>query len=62
MSGFLSPPVAMAPFDLKGVTPKEIRLEDAFRGVMPFIHIAAAVRMPMAYAFPVLTTVLPDHI
>ena len=36
-TSFLSPPVAMAPFYLKGVAPKHVSINDIFAGVMPFI-------------------------
>jgi TRAP-type mannitol/chloroaromatic compound transport system permease large subunit len=38
-TSFLSPPVAMAPFYLKGVAPKEVNINDIFAGVMPFIFL-----------------------
>ncbi len=38
-TSFLSPPVAMAPFYLKGVAPKHVSINDIFAGVMPFIVI-----------------------
>ena len=50
-TSFLSPPVAMAPFYLKGVAPKEVSINDIFAGVMPFIFIVigshgAALHLP----------------
>jgi tripartite ATP-independent transporter DctM subunit len=36
-TSFLSPPVAMAPFYLKGIAPAHVSINDIFRGVMPFI-------------------------
>jgi tripartite ATP-independent transporter DctM subunit len=60
-TSFLSPPVAMAPFYLKGVAPKHIRLEDIFSGVMPFIYIVVLC-MLMVYVFPQITTFLPDYL
>ena len=38
-TSFLSPPVAMAPFYLKGVAPTHVTINDIFAGVMPFILI-----------------------
>jgi tripartite ATP-independent transporter DctM subunit len=38
-TSFLSPPVAMAPFYLKGVAPAHININEIFRGVMPFMLI-----------------------
>ena len=37
-TSFLSPPVAMAPFYLKGVAPSWVNINDIFRGVMPYLH------------------------
>jgi hypothetical protein len=51
----------MAPFYLKGVAPKHVRLEDIFAGVMPFIYIVV-VCMLMVYAVPSITTFLPDYL
>ncbi|MCZ8140533.1 MAG: TRAP transporter large permease subunit [Acetobacteraceae bacterium] len=60
-TSFLSPPVAMAAFYLKGVAPKHVRLEDIFKGCMPFIYIVIMC-MLMIYAFPGLVTWLPDQL
>ena len=58
-TSFLSPPVAMAPFYLKGVAPKHVRLEEIFSGVMPFIAIVL-VAMALVYIWPGLVLWLPD--
>jgi tripartite ATP-independent transporter DctM subunit len=58
-TSFLSPPVAMAAFYLKGVAPKHVRLEDIFAGCMPFIYIVVFT-MGMVYLFPGIVTWLPD--
>jgi tripartite ATP-independent transporter DctM subunit len=58
-TSFLSPPVAMATFYLKGVAPKHVRLEDIFAGVMPFIYIVVATMVVM-YFVPELVTWLPE--
>jgi TRAP-type mannitol/chloroaromatic compound transport system permease large subunit len=60
-TSFLSPPVAMATFYLKGVAPKHVRLEDIFAGVMPFIYIVIFC-MLCVYFFPGLVTWLPDQL
>ncbi|HJQ58065.1 MAG TPA: TRAP transporter large permease subunit [Vineibacter sp.] len=41
-TSFLSPPVAMAPFYLKGVAPPQITINEIFSGVMPYIWIVVA--------------------
>jgi tripartite ATP-independent transporter DctM subunit len=58
-TSFLSPPVAMAAFYLKGVAPPHVRLEDIFKGCMPFIYIVVFC-MVMVYIFPELVTWLPE--
>jgi tripartite ATP-independent transporter DctM subunit len=60
-TSFLSPPVAMAAFYLKGVAPKHVRLEDIFRGCMPFIYIVVFC-MIMVYVFPGIVTWLPEQL
>jgi tripartite ATP-independent transporter DctM subunit len=57
-TSFLSPPVAMAPFYLKGVAPKHVTIDEIFSGVMPFIYIVVAA-MLLLYAFPGLALWLP---
>ncbi len=60
-TSFLSPPVAMATFYLKGVAPKHVRLEEIFAGVMPFIYIVVAC-MALVYIFPEIALWLPDYL
>jgi tripartite ATP-independent transporter DctM subunit len=60
-TSFLSPPVAMAAFYLKGVAPKHVRLEQIFAGCMPFIYIVLFC-MACVYVFPGLVTWLPDQL
>ena len=50
-TSFLSPPVAMAPFYLKGVAPKHVTINDIFAGVMPFLCIVV-VCLALLYVFP----------
>jgi tripartite ATP-independent transporter DctM subunit len=58
-TSFLSPPVAMAPFYLKGVAPKHVRIEQIFRGVMPFMYIVVLC-MAMLYIWPEAALWLPS--
>jgi tripartite ATP-independent transporter DctM subunit len=60
-TSFLSPPIAMAPFYLKGVAPPSVRLEDIFKGVMPYIYIVIAT-MVLMYVWPQMATWLPDYL
>jgi tripartite ATP-independent transporter DctM subunit len=57
-SSFLSPPVAMAPFYLKGVAPKHVTIDEIFAGVMPFLYIVIFC-MVMLYVFPNIALWLP---
>ena len=52
-TSFLSPPVAMAPFYLKGIAPAHVSINEIFAGVMPFL-LLVIVAMAMFYIFPEL--------
>jgi tripartite ATP-independent transporter DctM subunit len=58
-TSFLSPPVAMAPFYLKGIAPAHVSINDIFRGVMPFIWLVV-VAMVLFYTFPQIGLWLPN--
>jgi len=60
-TSFLSPPVAMATFYLKGVAPPHVKLEQIFSGVMPHIYIVIGV-MLLIYLFPALALWLPEQV
>jgi TRAP-type mannitol/chloroaromatic compound transport system permease large subunit len=60
-TSFLSPPVAMAPFYLKGVAPKHVTINEIFAGVMPFLWIVL-LAMVMLYAFPQIGLWLPKYL
>jgi TRAP-type mannitol/chloroaromatic compound transport system permease large subunit len=60
-TSFLSPPVAMAPFYLKGVAPKHVSINDIFSGVMPFIFIVL-IAMVLLYTFPAIGLWLPEKL
>lgn len=55
---FLSPPVAMAAFYLKGVSPPEVTLASIYRGMIPFMLLQVA-GLLIVYLFPQLATWLP---
>jgi TRAP-type mannitol/chloroaromatic compound transport system permease large subunit len=59
-TSFLSPPVAMAPFYLKGVAPPQVTINEIFRGTMPYIWIVVAFMMLM-YLFPGMALWLPRY-
>jgi len=57
-TAFLSPPVAMAAFYLKGVAPKHVTLNQIFAGMMPFMAIQV-VAVFLLYMFPGIGLWLP---
>jgi TRAP-type mannitol/chloroaromatic compound transport system permease large subunit len=58
-TAFLSPPVAMAAFYLKGVAPKHVTLNQIFAGMMPFMAIQV-VALVLLYMFPGIGLWLPS--
>jgi TRAP-type mannitol/chloroaromatic compound transport system permease large subunit len=60
-TSFLSPPVAMSAFYLKGVAPKHVTLNQIFAGMYPFLVIQL-ISMLVLWFFPQLATWLPDAI
>jgi len=60
-TSFLSPPVAMAPFYLKGVAPKHVTIDEIFAGVMPFLWIVVG-SMVLLYTFPGIALWLPKYL
>ncbi len=58
-TAFLSPPVAMAAFYLKGVSPPHVTLNQIFAGMMPFMGIQV-VAIIMLYVFPAIGMWLPE--
>ncbi|KFG70073.1 TRAP transporter large permease subunit [Microvirga sp. BSC39] len=60
-TSFLSPPVAMAPFYLKGIAPPHVSINEIFAGVMPFLFLVI-VAMAMFYTFPDLGLWLPRYL
>ncbi len=60
-AAFLSPPVAMSAFYLKGVAPKHVTLNQIFAGMMPYMLIVI-VCMIFMYLWPGLTLWLPNYL
>jgi TRAP-type mannitol/chloroaromatic compound transport system permease large subunit len=58
-TAFLSPPVAMAAFYLKGVSPPHVTLNQIFAGMMPFMGIQL-VALVLLYVFPQIGLWLPS--
>jgi tripartite ATP-independent transporter DctM subunit len=60
-TSFLSPPVAMAPFYLKGVAPDWVNINDIFKGVLPFM-LLVLVSLVLLYIFPEIGLWLPNYL
>jgi TRAP-type mannitol/chloroaromatic compound transport system permease large subunit len=58
-TAFLSPPVAMAAFYLKGVSPKHVTLNQIFAGMLPFMGIQV-LALALLYTFPGIGLWLPE--
>jgi tripartite ATP-independent transporter DctM subunit len=58
-TSFLTPPMAMAAYYLKGVAPPHVQLIDIFKGVLPFLSMVI-LAMVLLYIFPKIITYLPD--
>jgi TRAP-type mannitol/chloroaromatic compound transport system permease large subunit len=58
-TAFLSPPVAMAAFYLKGVAPPHVSLNQIFAGMLPFMGIQV-LAMAMLYLWPQIGLWLPN--
>ena len=58
-TAFLSPPVAMSAFYLKGVAPKHVTLNQIFAGMLPFMGIQI-VAIVLLYIFPGIGLWLPE--
>jgi TRAP-type mannitol/chloroaromatic compound transport system permease large subunit len=60
-AAFLSPPVAMSAFYLKGVSPPHVTLNQIFAGMMPYMLIVILC-MVIMYLWPGLTLWLPEFL
>ena len=60
-AAFLSPPVAMSAFYLKGVSPPHVTINQIFAGMMPYMLIVILC-MALMYIWPGLTLWLPNYL
>jgi len=60
-TSFLTPPMAMSAYYLKGIAPPEVKLTDIFSGVMPFL-LMVFMAMALMYIWPDIVFVLPRMI
>jgi tripartite ATP-independent transporter DctM subunit len=58
-TSFLTPPMAMAAYYLKGIAPPHVQLVQIFRGCMPFL-VMVFIAMALLYLFPGLALWLPQ--
>jgi len=60
-TSFLTPPMAMSAYYLKGVLKNQIELVDIFRGILPYLAIVIF-SMVLLYQFPGIALWLPDYL
>jgi tripartite ATP-independent transporter DctM subunit len=58
-TSFLTPPMAMSAYYLKGIAPPEIKLTQIFSGVMPFLF-CVFIAMALIYIYPQIVFYLPE--
>ncbi|QDL91013.1 TRAP transporter large permease subunit [Paroceanicella profunda] len=58
-TSFLTPPMAMSAYYLKGIAPPEVQLTQIFKGVMPFL-LMVFLAMAVVYIFPQIVFHLPE--
>jgi tripartite ATP-independent transporter DctM subunit len=58
-TSFLTPPMAMSAYYLKGIAPPHIQLTSIFKGCLPFLALVF-VSMVLVYNFPQLVYYLPE--
>ena len=59
-TSFLTPPMAMSAYYLKGVAPKGLELWTIFKGCFPFVGMVI-LTLALTYVYPALVTYLPDQ-
>jgi len=57
-TSFLTPPMAMSAYYLKGIAPPQVQLVQIFRGCMPFL-VMVFIAMVLLYTFPGIALWLP---
>jgi tripartite ATP-independent transporter DctM subunit len=60
-TSFLTPPMAMSAFYLKGIAPRHVELVTIFKGCLPFLGMVI-ISMVLVYVFPQLVFWLPELI
>ncbi len=60
-TSFLTPPMAMAAYYLKGIAPPHVQLIEIFKGIMPYLGIVL-LGMLLLYLFPEIALWLPVYL
>jgi tripartite ATP-independent transporter DctM subunit len=60
-TSFLTPPVGFSLFYLKGAAPPEIRTQDIYKGIIPFVAIQVSV-VALIFMIPEIVTWLPTKV
>ena len=60
-TSFLTPPMAMSAYYLKGIAPPHVKLNEIFKGNYPFLAMVV-VAMVILYNFPDIAFLLPEQI
>jgi TRAP-type mannitol/chloroaromatic compound transport system permease large subunit len=60
-TSFLTPPMAMSAYYLKGIAPPHVQLTQIFAGCMPFLF-CVIICMVLLYVAPQIVFYLPDQI
>ncbi|MFQ6023067.1 MAG: TRAP transporter large permease subunit [Acidiferrobacterales bacterium] len=60
-TSFMTPPMAMAAYYLKGVAPPHVQLMEIFKGCFPFL-VVVLIAMVILYNFPGIALWLPEQI
>ena len=58
-TSFLTPPFGFALFYMKGVAPPEVKMQEIYKGVIPFV-ILQLVGLGLVVAYPEMTLWLPE--
>ncbi len=58
-TSFLTPPMAMSAYYLKGIAPPSVQLVQIFKGSLPYLAMVF-VAMALLYIFPDIVYVLPN--
>jgi TRAP-type mannitol/chloroaromatic compound transport system permease large subunit len=59
-TSFLTPPFGFALFYMKGVAPPEVRIQDIYKGIIPFVALQVFGLM-LCVAFPAIVLWFPSY-